>query len=240
MAAENAQRAADIASQSAHEAEEGTTVADRAMSAMGAIQNDARRIEEILDVINDIAFQTNILALNAAVEAARAGDQGRGFAVVAGEVQRLSERTASSAKQVRGLIEESRRAVEEGSGWVSKSVDRLRTISEHAQSVNHLVLELASTAREQNLALTQVNEALRSIDTVAQESAGMVEEMTASSRSLRERALDTREALSFFGLGDEPVESMETTHHDWHPASEEFFQPADQAGGWAEIEEDAA
>ncbi len=206
VSASNAEEAANLARKSAEQASEGSDIADRAMTAMTAIREDAKRIEDILDVINDIAFQTNILALNAAVEAARAGDQGRGFAVVAGEVQRLSERTTTSAKEVRALIEESRRAVEEGSGWVGKSVERLRTISEQAHGVNDLVTELASTFREQSVALTQINEVLGNIDVVAQQNAAMVEQMGGASLQVRDKAEETREILSFFETGTARVE----------------------------------
>ncbi|MCO5730350.1 PAS domain-containing methyl-accepting chemotaxis protein [Rhizobium sp. SSA_523] len=174
-------------------------VAD-AVDAMARIEASSGQISNIIGVIDEIAFQTNLLALNAGVEAARAGEAGKGFAVVAQEVRELAQRSAAAAKEIKGLIQNSSREVETGVRLVSETGHALRTIESNIAAVNERIEAIASAAKEQSIALGEVNSAVNQMDQMTQQNAAMVEESTAASSSLASETAGLRAVLSHFTL----------------------------------------
>lgn len=158
------------------------------VSTMEEIQAASKRIEDIIGVIDGIAFQTNILALNAAVEAARAGEQGRGFAVVASEVRSLAQRSAAAAREIKGLIGTSVEKVEGGTRIVREAGSTMQEIVHSAQRVNELLSYIATGAVEQSQGIGQVSEAVQELDRATQQNAALVEETAAGATALREQA----------------------------------------------------
>jgi len=155
---------------------------------MDAIHTSARKISEIITVIDGIAFQTNILALNAAVEAARAGEQGRGFAVVAGEVRLLAQRSAQAAKEIKSLISASTEQVEGGSAMVHEAGDTMARIEASVARVTRLIEDIAASTQSQNDGVSHIHEAVGSLDQMTQQNAALVEESSAAAASLRDQA----------------------------------------------------
>ncbi|MCP5197087.1 MAG: HAMP domain-containing protein [Gammaproteobacteria bacterium] len=198
--AENAAQANQLAIQARTQAEQGGDVVTRTTEAMSAINQSSRQIADIIGVIDEIAFQTNLLALNAAVEAARAGEQGRGFAVVAGEVRKLAQRSADSAKDIKALIKSSVGKVEEGSYLVDECGKTLREIVTAAKRVNSIVAELATASREQSEGIEQVNQAITQLDRVTQQNAALVEQTAAASHSMGDQAQTLQQLMAFFKL----------------------------------------
>ncbi|AKU93655.1 Methyl-accepting chemotaxis protein I (serine chemoreceptor protein) [Labilithrix luteola] len=199
--AENAQHAAQLASASRDVAERGERVVESAVGAMTEITTSSKKIAEIITTIDEIAFQTNLLALNAAVEAARAGEQGRGFAVVAAEVRTLAQRSASAAKQIKGLIVDSVGKVEAGSKHVTDSGATLREIVSSVQRVTDMISEIAAASHEQHAAVEQVNTAITQMDHVTQANASQTEEMSATAEQLSEQATQLQALVMRFSLG---------------------------------------
>jgi len=162
------------------------------------IQQSSEKVSEIIQVIESIAFQTNILALNAAVEAARAGEQGRGFAVVAEEVRALAQRTSGAAKEVRSLILESVERVDKGITIVDEARRSMNDILASIEDLNRLISTISTASHEQSTAVGQVNEAVAQIDTVTQQNAALVEQSAAATESLREQAVALTRAVQVF------------------------------------------
>lgn len=196
--ATHASEANQLAIETREQAETGGEVAQRATNAMGEINSASKKISDIIGVIDEIAFQTNLLALNASVEAARAGDQGRGFAVVASEVRNLAGRSATAAKEIKDLIEDSSRKVEEGSRLVNQSGDTLRDIVERVQKVTQIVGSIAAASSEQSEGISQVNTAIGQMDDLTQQNAALVEEVAAASQSLNQEAANLSELVRKF------------------------------------------
>ncbi|MBU6372408.1 MAG: HAMP domain-containing protein [Alphaproteobacteria bacterium] len=199
--AHGAKRASTIVQSARNEAESSGVVVRDAVEAMNAIENSARKIAQIIGVIDEIAFQTNLLALNAGVEAARAGEAGRGFAVVAQEVRALAQRSADAAKEIKLLITESAGHVDAGVGLVGQSGDALHRIVARVLEIDTLVMEIAASAEQQATALAQVNAAINQMDQVTQQNAAMVEQSTAASHGLAREADALERSLSAFDLG---------------------------------------
>jgi methyl-accepting chemotaxis protein len=179
-------------------AEKGGTVTDKAVEAMGEINKSSKKIADIIDVIDEIAFQTNLLALNAAVEAARAGEQGRGFAVVASEVRNLAQRSATAAKEIKALINESVQKVGDGSELVNRSGQTLEEIVNSVKRVTDIIAEISAASQEQAAGIDQVNKAVMQMDQGTQQNAALVEEATSASQSMRQQAAALLEEVSFF------------------------------------------
>lgn len=200
--ADNAQHASQLASSSRDVAEKGGRVVESAVEAMGEITTASKKIAEIITAIDEIAFQTNLLALNAAVEAARAGEQGRGFAVVATEVRNLAQRSATAAKEIKGLIVDSVGKIETGSKHVNDSGNTLQEIVSSVKRVTDMVSEIAAASREQNTGVEQVNKAVTQMDQVTQQNASQTEELSATAESLTRQAEQLQSLVARFRLDD--------------------------------------
>jgi methyl-accepting chemotaxis protein len=178
-------------------------IARQAVDAMTGIEQSSNQINQIIGVIDEIAFQTNLLALNAGVEAARAGDAGKGFAVVASEVRGLAQRSADAAKEIKALISASAREVGSGVEFVGRTREALEAIVGQVTSISGIIGDIAASAQEQATGLAQVNSAVNQMDQVTQQNAAMVEQSTAASRSLSQEAEDLARLMGAFKVGDE-------------------------------------
>jgi methyl-accepting chemotaxis protein len=172
------------------------------VSKMESINASAKRIVDIIGVIDGIAFQTNILALNAAVEAARAGEQGRGFAVVAGEVRNLAQRSASAAREIKELIDDSVGKIDAGAQLVHQAGDTMDDIVESVRRVTHIVSDIAAASEKQTSGIDQISQAIGQIEGVTQRNAVVVEEAGGASESLREQAVRLSQLVAVFKLGE--------------------------------------
>ncbi len=208
--AEGARETRQVVASAKADAETSGQVVGRAIAAMGAIEDSSRQINQIIGVIDEIAFQTNLLALNAGVEAARAGDAGRGFAVVASEVRALAQRSAEAAKEIKVLISASGVQVSEGVDLVGQTGRALERILGEVVQINGLVAEIAASAEEQATGLQQVNIAVNQMDQVIQQNAAMVEESTAASHSLSREADNLTELMAQFRVDAATGESSTT------------------------------
>ena len=186
--ADNAKQANQLAVAARDVAAKGGAVTTKAVEAMHEINKSSTKIADIITVIDEIAFQTNLLALNAAVEAARAGEHGRGFAVVAAEVRNLAQRSATAAKEIKGLIKESLQRVTDGSELVNQSGKTLNEIVTSVKHVTDIIAEITAASQEQASGIDQVNTSIMQMDQTTQQNAALVEETTAASQSMREQA----------------------------------------------------
>jgi methyl-accepting chemotaxis protein len=201
---QNATQATGLANDSRQAAEKGQSVADTAITAMGEMATASRQIVDIITTIDEIAFQTNLLALNAAVEAARAGDQGRGFAVVANEVRNLAQRSATSAREIKGLIQNSVDRVDSSVELVNQSGEALRGIVDSVKRVTSLMADIAAGSREQALGVEQVNKAVTQMDQITQRNAAQTEELTATANKVNSVAQELSAAIAHFQIGGGP------------------------------------
>ncbi len=199
---DNARQANQLSTQAAEVAQKGEEAAARVAETMTAIDASANKIEDIISVIDGIAFQTNILALNAAVEAARAGEQGRGFAVVATEVRSLAQRSATAAREIKDLIDDSVAKTRVGSELVQQSSETMAEIGESIRRVNDISNEIAMATQEQIQGIEQINQAVTEMDSVSQQNAALVEQAAAASESLQDQARVLVEIVSHFNLGN--------------------------------------
>jgi aerotaxis receptor len=197
---DTAQQAAQLAQAATEVAAKGGTAMGEVESTMTLIANSSRKIADIISVIDGIAFQTNILALNAAVEAARAGEQGRGFAVVASEVRSLAGRSASAAKEIKALIDESVKNVDNGSRLVAEAGRTMGDVVEQVRRVNDLVAEITLSSKEQSLGISQVGQAVAQLDEMTQQNAAMVEQSSASAISMGDQAQRLVAAVKVFSV----------------------------------------
>jgi methyl-accepting chemotaxis protein len=200
--ADGAVEARNIVSQAKADAETSGQVVQDAVLAMTRIEESARKISQIIGVIDEIAFQTNLLALNAGVEAARAGDSGKGFAVVASEVRALAQRSADAAKEIKGLISASSVQVAHGVERVGATGRALARIAQQVAQINGVVTEITASAQEQAIGLNQVNAAVNQMDQVTQQNAAMVEEASAAAHALREETDALSALIAQFRVGE--------------------------------------
>ncbi|CAG9180683.1 methyl-accepting chemotaxis protein [Cupriavidus respiraculi] len=198
--ADNARQASTLAVDASGLAERGGDAVGRVVDTMQAIDASANKIVDIIDVIEKIAFQTNILALNAAVEAARAGEHGRGFAVVAGDVRDLAQRCASASKEIRGLIDTSVSNVRTGSGMVDEAGRTMEDIVAAVRKVTSIVGGISAASHEQSQGIEQVNQAVTQMDSMTQQNAALVEQAAAAATSLEDQAQRLNALMSRFRL----------------------------------------
>ena len=198
--AESARLANQLVMAASAQADKGGREVGAVVETMGSISASSRMIVDIIGVIDGIAFQTNILSLNAAVEAARAGEQGRGFAVVAGEVRNLAQRSASAAKEIKSLIDDSVRKVEAGSKLVDSAGATMAEIVGSVQRVADLMSEIAAASIEQSQGIGQVNQSITEMDDATQQNAALVEEAAAAAASLQAQSAKLAQVVSVFKL----------------------------------------
>jgi len=198
--ADNARQANGLAVLASEVAVKGGTVVSQVVDTMTSINDSAKKIVDIIDVIDGIAFQTNILALNAAVGAARAGEQGRGFAVVASEVRNLAQRSAAAAKEIKSLIDDSVQKVDTGSKLVAQAGATMDEVVASVKRVTDIVGEISAASQQQSAGIEEVNQAITQMDSVTQQNAAMVEEAAAASQSLQDQAASLSQAVSVFKL----------------------------------------
>jgi len=203
--AENAHHASQLAADASGKARSGGDLVNSVVKTMTNISGSSKKIAEITNVINSIAFQTNILALNAAVEAARAGEQGRGFAVVASEVRSLAQRSAQAAKEIESLIAESVTLIKDGSHQVGEAGSTMGEIVEAVRRVTDIMSEIAAASDEQSRGIQQVSQAVTEMDNVTQQNASLVEEASAAAASLEDQAGKLTQAVAAFRLQDLPA-----------------------------------
>lgn len=201
--AENSKQARQLAQQASSVAAQGGQVVSQVVDTMRGISDSSKKISDIISVIDAIAFQTNILALNAAVEAARAGEQGRGFAVVAGEVRTLAQRSASAAKEIKDLINESVERVDQGATLVDQAGSTMRAVVESIRRVSDIVDDISVASNEQAEGVIQINASIAQMDQVTQQNAALVEEMAAAAAALKTQADDMVQTVSVFRLQDQ-------------------------------------
>ena len=198
--ADNAQAARTLAASASAVAVQGGAVVADVVQTMGSINDSSRKIADIIGVIDGIAFQTNILALNAAVEAARAGEQGRGFAVVATEVRNLAQRSASAAREIKGLIDDSVDKVGAGNKLVEQAGATMRQVVDSVQRLSGIIGEITDASEEQRVGIEQVNEAITQMDQVTQQNAALVEEAAAAANAMQEQAQQLSQSVQVFRL----------------------------------------
>lgn len=198
--ADNARQANQLAVTASSVAVKGGAVVSQVVDTMDGINASAKKIVDIIGVIDGIAFQTNILALNAAVEAARAGEQGRGFAVVASEVRSLAQRSAAAAKEIKTLIDDSVSKADTGSRLVAEAGTTMVEVVDSVRHVTDIMSEIMAASQEQSAGIEQVNQAISQMDQVTQQNAALVEEAAAAAESLNEQAGRLAQAVSVFKL----------------------------------------
>ncbi|HYC43092.1 MAG TPA: methyl-accepting chemotaxis protein [Noviherbaspirillum sp.] len=207
--ADNAAQANKLAATASEVAVKGGNVVSQVVETMGSINESAKKIVDIIGVIDGIAFQTNILALNAAVEAARAGEQGRGFAVVASEVRNLAQRSAAAAKEIKALISDSVEKVGVGAKLVDQAGSTMDEVVSSVRHVTDIISEIAAASNEQTAGIEQINQAIIQMDNVTQQNAALVEEAAAAAGSMQEQARNLSTVVSVFKLHDGQVRAAQ-------------------------------
>ncbi len=232
--ADNAAQANQLAMSASTVAVQGGEVVAQVVDTMKGIVDASRKISDIIQVIDGIAFQTNILALNAAVEAARAGEQGRGFAVVASEVRSLAGRSAEAAKEIKTLINASVERVEQGTVLVDRAGITMTEVVSSIRRVTDIVGEISAASREQSAGVSQVGDAVTQMDQATQQNAALVEQMAAAAGSLRAQAQDLVQTVAVFKLAGGDAHhsvALPTAAVRSHPPKPNSFKGTDRRAG---------
>lgn len=224
--AENARQANQLARSASDIATKGGGVVEKVVTTMQDINDSARKIVDIISVIDGIAFQTNILALNAAVEAARAGEQGRGFAVVASEVRNLAQRSAAAAKEIKVLIGNSVEKVDGGTKLVNEAGHTMEEVVTAVKRVTDIISEISVASQQQSSGIEQINTTVIQLDDATQQNAALVEEAAAAAQSLQDQAQSLAAAVRQFSLGDESSTHMSISNRLPAPKSKALKAPA--------------
>ncbi|MCZ8253535.1 MAG: methyl-accepting chemotaxis protein [Hylemonella sp.] len=224
--ADNARQANQLAQSASTVAVQGGEVVAQVVDTMKGINDSARKIHDIISVIDGIAFQTNILALNAAVEAARAGEQGRGFAVVASEVRSLAGRSAEAAKEIKTLITDSVERVGRGTALVDQAGSTMNEVVASIKRVTDIMGEISAASSEQSQGVAQVGEAITSMDQTTQQNAALVEEMAAAASSLKSQAQELVQTVAVFRLGGDTARAAPTAAAPKAPPTPTVRAPA--------------
>jgi methyl-accepting chemotaxis protein len=222
--ADNARQANQLAVSASDVAQKGGDVVAQVVQTMVSINDSSKKIVDIIGVIDGIAFQTNILALNAAVEAARAGEQGRGFAVVASEVRNLAQRSATAAKEIKTLINDSVEKVGAGTRLVDQAGATMDEVVQSVRRVTDVIAEISAASNEQSTGIEQINQAINQMDEITQQNASLVEESAAAAESMQNQASNLSQLVASFKLGAESVQTnlsnaMETARQTIKPAT---------------------
>ena len=207
--ADNARQASQLAESAAQTAERGGSVVGQVVDTMRDISDSSHKVVDIIDVIDSIAFQTNILALNASVEAARAGEQGRGFAVVASEVRNLAGRSADAAREIRALIDGSAQEIDSGAALVKRAERSIESVVGAVLKVNDIMGEIASASDEQTGGIDQINQAIAQMDEVTQQNAERVQSSARAAQSLDEQVSRLADAVAVLRLAGSGKESVD-------------------------------
>jgi len=202
---ENAKQTNLLAIGAAEIADQGGAVVGQVVATMNDIKDSSLKIEEIISVIDDIAFQTNILAINAAIEAARAGTHGQGFSVVAGEVRNLAQRAAASAGEIKILIEDAVKKIDDGSGLAAQAGKTMEEVLNSIRGVTGMMSEITAASVEQSAGIEQVNQAINQMDYVTQQNAALVDQAAAAAESLEEQAQNLAITVSGFKIDNNPA-----------------------------------
>ncbi|OWY28644.1 methyl-accepting chemotaxis protein [Herbaspirillum robiniae] len=231
--ADNARQANQLAASASSVAVEGGAVVGQVVETMASINASSKKIVDIIGVIDGIAFQTNILALNAAVEAARAGEQGRGFAVVASEVRSLAQRSATAAKEIKALIDDSVAKVDTGSHLVEQAGSTMTEVVASVKRVTDIVAEISAASTEQSTGIEEINRAITLMDESTQQNAALVEEAAAAAQAMQDQAAQLMEAVSVFkvdaGMAAAPSPAASAAHAAPKAAAPVIRKPASPA-----------
>ncbi|OFA01616.1 PAS domain-containing methyl-accepting chemotaxis protein [Duganella sp. HH101] len=200
QSASNVASANQLAGQASAVAAQGGSIVSQVVSTMDDISASSNKVLDIIGLIDGIAFQTNILALNAAVEAARAGEEGRGFAVVASEVRNLAQRSATAAKEIKTLIDQSIRKVQAGTVLTNSAGVTMNQVIESVDRVSRVMEEISNSTREQSVGIDQVNQAVIQIDDITQQNAALVEQAAAAAGNLAQQTRCVSQAMAVFKL----------------------------------------
>ncbi|WP_313872834.1 methyl-accepting chemotaxis protein [Rugamonas sp. DEMB1] len=205
--ADHARQANQLVLSASDVALKGGQVVSQVVHTMASIKESSNRIVDIIGVIDSIAFQTNILALNAAVEAARAGEQGRGFAVVATEVRNLAQRSATAAREIKGLIADSVEKVETGSRLADDAGQTMGHIVESVKRVTDIMGDITLASQKQSAGIDEVNSAITEMDDMTQRNAALVEQSAAAAQSMQDQAVELLRAVSNFRLDEHAAQA---------------------------------
>jgi len=208
---EHARLAASLTNQAQNVAQEGTQLSKEVQGAMDEISQSSNKISDIVGLVEEIAFQTNILAINAAIEAAKAGEVGKGFAVVAIEVRDLAQRSSNAAKEIKNLIDNSIAKVEKGSGLVVLSNQNLLGIAEGIQKVADIMGDVSSATNEQFTAINQISDTVIQLDTATQDNTSLVDSLTNSSDQLKNIVSGLNSVVTAFLPSDKSAVSDKKT-----------------------------
>lgn len=209
--ADGAARARSVAAETLSLSADSNAVVQDTIKAMADIQVSAKQVEGISEVINELAFHTQLLALNTSIEAAHAGAAGAGFAIIAAEVRTLAERSAQAAREIKDVIAACASRVDDGAALVARTGEAFGSIIDKVGEINGLVVDMAASAQEQSVNLIQVNRAAMDMDRLTQANAAMVQETTAATHDLMLESQDLREQISRFRFGtdDESPRQLE-------------------------------